>query len=343
MLLAGDIGGTKTQLGVFSPDTGPRAPLRKATLPSAEYESLEALCQDFLGQGEQQVTHASFGVPGPVMKERVAPTNLPWEIDRGRLRESLGLESAILFNDIVAVIYGLPALEPNELHAITPGEADPRGPIAVIAPGTGLGEAYATYGLDGYEAHASEGGHADFAPTTELQDGLLAFVRNRYQHVSYERVLSGIGLPNLYEYLKSIDVAEEPAWLAAELVAAEDQTPVIVNAAQDTGRPCLLAKKTLELFVSILGAKAGNLALTTLATGGVYIGGGIPPRILPALSDGTFTSAFQRKGRLRPVLEKIPVRVICNPDAPFLGAACHGLRRLAGSTQPSARAEAAQD
>ena len=328
MLLAGDVGGSKTKLGVFSRKSGPRAPITRATLVSAEYASLEALCRSFLARADLAVRHASLGVPGPVVNGRATTTNLPWEIDELRLREGLGFECVTLFNDLVAVAFALPELEPRELHTISAGEADPYGNVAVIAPGTGLGEAFASYESTGCVALASEGGHVDFAPTTALQEGLLSFLKKRYDHVSYERVCSGIGIPNIYDYLKEIEFAEEPAWLANKLAKAKDRTPPILKAALDAERSCELCEKTLELFVTVLGAKAGNLALTTLATGGVYIGGGIPPRILPALTDGTFAAAFKRKGRLRPFLEGIPVHVICNPDAPLLGAAFRGLELL---------------
>lgn len=328
MLLAGDVGGTKTTLGIFARAEGPREPLVRATVRSASYPSLEALCEDFVTRSGIKVRRASFGVPGPVTNGTAQATNLPWEIDERHLAESLRLEKATLLNDLAAVAHGIPQLSAGDLHELRPGQEDPRGPIAVLAPGTGLGEAFATRSGGRLLAHGSEGGHADFAPTSELQEALLAHMRRAHGHVSYERVCSGLGIPNLYRFLRDSGEAQESPWIADALSEAGDPTPVIMQGALDSARRCGLCARTLDLFVEILGAKAGNLALTTLATGGIYLGGGIPPRILEALATGSFEEAFLSKGRLRRYLEPIPVRVILNPDAPFLGAACRGLEDL---------------
>ncbi len=208
------------------------------------------------------------------------------------------------------------------------GQAAPKGAIAVIAPGTGLGEAFLTWERDRYCAHPSEGGHSDFAPTDTLELGLLRYLWDRYEHVSYERVCSGLGLPNIYDYLRASGYAEEPMWLADRLAQARDATPVIVNNALDKDERCELCETTLRVFVSILGAEAGNLALKTLATGGVYLGGGIPPRILPALERSVFMRAFCNKGRFEELLANIPVHVILNSQAPLLGAAAYGADNL---------------
>jgi glucokinase len=325
MLLAGDIGGTKTSLAIFSPEAGPRAPLVEATFPSADYPSLEAVVRKFLARVDLEVGQASFGVAGPVVGGRAEITNLPWVIEESQLREALYLSSVRLLNDLEAIAHAVPILSPADLHTLSEGQPAPGGAIAVIAPGTGLGEAYLTWDGSRYCPRASEGGHASFAPTTPLQVELLRYLQDRLEHVSYERVCSGQGISNIYAFLKDSGRAAEPAWLAERLTAADDPAPVIANAALNTERPCELCISTLDTFISILGAEAGNLALKVLATGGVYLGGGIPPRILPALEQGQFMGAFQRKGRLSDLLACMPVHVILNPEAALLGTACYGL------------------
>ena len=325
MLLAGDIGGTKTDVAVFSSESGPRAPLAEATFPSGRYPSLEALVHDFLSQVDLNVARASFGVSGPVVAGRATITNLPWVIEEARLQTTLNFSSARLLNDLVAIAHAVPFLEPRDVHTLNKGEAVPGGAIAVIAPGTGLGEAFLTWDGVRYRAYASEGGHGDFAPTNSLEIQLLHYLQERYEHVSYERVCSGRGLPNIYAYLRDSGCAGEPTWLAEQLVAADDPTPVIVQAALDDERPCDLCVAALNAFVSILAAEAGNMALKVLATGGVYLGGGIPPRILSTLKRERFMQVFRSKGRMADVLARMPIHVILNPKAALLGAACYGL------------------
>jgi glucokinase len=325
MLLAGDIGGTKTKLAVFSEEKGPRRPLAEGTFRSKDYTGLSTIAQAFLDQVGLEVDRASFGVAGPVMAERVEVTNLPWVVDAQALQEELGVSSVRLLNDLASIANGVPFLEPDELHTLKEGEPEPHGRIAVVAPGTGLGEAFLTWDGERYQPHASEGSHVDFAPTTPRQIQLLRHLWARFEHVSYELVCSGMGIPNVYAYHRDNGSAREPDWLAEQLAEAEDPTPVIVNAALDEERTCELCTRTLDTFVSILGAEAGNLALKVMATGGVYLGGGIPPRILPALEQERFLKAFHRKGRLSDVLERVPVHVILNPEVAILGTACYGL------------------
>jgi glucokinase len=325
MLLAGDIGGTKTSLAIYSPEAGARAPLSEATFPSTQYPNLESLVREFLDQVDVPVERATFGVAGPVVGGRATITNLSWVIDEAELRSVLNLSTVRLLNDLEAIGYGVPFLKPEDLHTLNEGQPVTGGAIAVIAPGTGLGEAFLTWDGTRYRSHATEGGHADFAPTNDRQVGLLRHLLERFDHVSYERVCSGMGLPNIYAYLKDSGYAEEPAWLAGELAAVDDPTPVIVNAALDSQRPCELCVATLNIFVSILGAEAGNLALKVLATGGVYVGGGIPPRILSILKRGPFMESFRSKGRFSDLMSRMPVHVILNPKVALLGAACHGL------------------
>jgi len=325
ILLAGDIGATKTNLAIMSSEAGPRTPLAEATFPSANYPSLEAVAREFLSQVEWQVERACFGVAGPVVSGRASITNLPWLIDEGNLQDALRLSTVYLLNDLESIANGVPALEPADLHTLNVGQPAPGGAIAVIAPGTGLGEGFLTWDGSHYRPHPSEGGHTDFAPTNPLQIELLRYLQGRFEHVSYERVCSGLGLPNIYAYLKDSGYAAEPDWLAGQLAATDDPTPVIVNAALDRERPCKLCTATLDVFVSILGAEAANLALKVLATGGVYLGGGIPPRILPFLQQGLFLESFRRKGRLSDLPVRMPVHVILNPKVALLGAARYGL------------------
>ena len=325
MLLAGDIGGTKINLAIFSREAGPRRPLAEATFPSADYPSLDALVRAFLSRTDLQAERASFGVAGPVVAGQATITNLPWVMNESQLQNALNLSSVHLLNDLDAIAHAVPFLEPEDTHTLNEGQPPSGGAIAVIAPGTGLGESFLTWDGARYHTHASEGGHTDFAPTNQLEVELLRYLLRRFEQVSYERVCSGKGLPNIYAYLKDSGYAEEPGWLAEQLVVVSDPPPIIVNAALDSKRPCELCIATLDTFVSILGAEAGNLALKVMATGGVYLGGGIPPRILPILEQGEFMAAFRRKGRFSDMLAQVPVRVILNPKVALLGAAYHGL------------------
>jgi glucokinase len=321
MLLVGDVGGTKTHLAVFSAEDGPWKPLAEATFPSTRYSNLETLVGEFLERVRLPVRRASFGVAGPVVKGRAALTNLPWVVDEAHLRRVLNLSSVCLLNDVEAIAYAVPLLRPEDLHTLKAGEPVAGGAIAVIAPGTGLGEAFLTWDGSRYRAHPSEGGHTDFAPTPPLDVDLWHYLRARFEHISYERVCSGPGMLHLYAYLKEKGY-DEPAWLTRRLAEAEDPVPVIVGAALE-GR-CELCVATLDAFIAILGAEAGNLALKVLALGGVYLGGGIPPQILPRLEGETFKRAFVQKGRYAGLLSRIPVYVILTPRAALLGAARYG-------------------
>jgi len=337
MLLAGDIGGTKTSLAIYSAEQGLGAPLAKATFHSADYPSLEALADAFLKQVRatsggidiRAIDRAAFGVAGPVVAGKATITNLPWIMREADLAEALNLKSVRLLNDLESIAMALPIIEPARLYALNTGVPVAEGSIAVIAPGTGLGEAYLTWDGTRYRAHACEGGHADFAPTNDFEIGLLNYLRHKYEHVSYERVCSGVGLPNLYHYIKDSGIADEPPWLSERLAAAVDQAPVIVGAALEAKPGSELCVATLNLFVSILGAEAGNLALKLYALGGVYLAGGIPPRILPALNGGRFMEAFRLKGRLSNLLVNVPVHVILDPEAGLSGAAHYGLKLMA--------------
>lgn len=327
MLLAGDIGGTKTNLAVYAAETGLNAPLAESTFPSRRYDSLEALIEDFREHTQLPFQAAVFGVAGPVVDGKATVTNLPWRMEEKGLKAALGVPKVKLLNDLESIANAVPALEAKDLHTLAPGKPTPRAPLAVVAPGTGLGEAFLTWDRKRYKAHPSEGGHASFAPVNDEQMAMLAFLRKKIGHVSYERVCSGLGIPNLYAFFKETGRYEEPAWLAEKLTAAPDPTPVIVDTA--LAQPeCAICRCTLEMFVTILGSEAGNMALKVLATGGVYLGGGIPPRILPVLEAGHFLEAFADKGRFAGLLQDVPVHVILNPKAALLGAASYGLARL---------------
>ncbi|MFP3870371.1 MAG: glucokinase [Syntrophobacteria bacterium] len=329
MLLAGDIGGTKTSLAIFRTDAR-EGPIAEASFENARYPDLTGLVREFLEHIDLKVERACFGVAGPVVGGRVATTNLPWVVEAEQLREAFNLVSVQLLNDLEAIAHAVPLLKPDDLHILNRGKPAAGGAMAVLAPGTGLGEAFLVWDGSCYRPHPSEGGHVDFAPTNPLQIELLHYLQSYHEHVSYERICSGLGLPNIYAFLRDRGYEEEPAWLAERLGAVHDPTPVIVNSALDRQSLCDICVSAVNIFASILGAEAGNLALKVLATGGLYLGGGIPPRILSVLEEGTFMEAFRRKGRMSDLVEHMPVQVILNPNCALLGAAAHGLESQAG-------------
>ena len=324
-LLAGDIGGTKTILALFSSDKGPLQPLFEVNYQSNAYPGLDTIIKDFFSQANVSAATASFGVAGPVRDGRSVITNLPWQPDTRMLQSSHGFSKVTLINDLVATGYAIPHLSQPDLLIINKGITTAEGSLGIIAPGTGLGEAIFTWEGSRYTPVPSEGGHTDFAPVSEVEIDLLDFLSKRYDHVSYDRVCSGHGLPGIFDFIKTHFQLEEPDWLKEELAGAEDQAPVIVNGALNDARNCEICKKTLQLFVSVLGAEAGNLALKGLTTGGMFLGGGIPPRILPFLQTETFMTSFANKGRMSYLLNDIPVKVILNPKAALIGAASFGL------------------
>lgn len=329
MLLAGDIGGTKTRLAIYSSRDELRKPVLDATFPSAQYHSLEDLVHAFLKKADEKlhIDRASFGVAGPILKSQARITNLPWVMDERQLEKSLNIPSVSLLNDLDAMAHAVPFLDVSELYTLNAGQPKSGETLALIAPGTGLGEAFLTWDGNHFRTHPSEGGHVEFGPTNEIEIRLLLFLLKRYPHVSYEHLCSGIGLPNIYEYLRNRSPDKEPAWFSKQRTTANDLTPLIIDGAVKQGDDCPLCVDALNLFVSILGAEAGNLALKVMATGGVYIGGGIPPRILPQLENGLFMQAFRSKGRLSSVLADIPIYVIMNTNLALLGAAYHGFEK----------------
>jgi glucokinase len=322
-LLAGDIGGTKTNLGIFS--MGKRRPLMKAFkgYPSREYRGLEEIIRAFLSENRCVVRKACFGVAGPVDKGVCKTTNFPWTVNASKIKRLFAMEEVRLINDLSAMAAAVPYLITPEILVINPARPEKNGNISIIAPGTGLGQALLIYSEKGYIPVPSEGGHVDFAPTNELEAGLLKFLWNKYDHVSLERIISGMGILNIYDYLKSTGKYREPDYLSLKLKGG-DPAKVINELAREKAQKLCLA--TIDVFISILGAAAGNLALTGLTKGGVYIGGGIPPKLLWRMKGDTFMKPFTGKGRFKVLMDKIPVSLILNNNAGLIGAAITGFR-----------------
>ena len=317
MILAGDVGGTKTNLALYRREAGGLSRGRMATYRNREHAGFDAILRDFLGGGEA-VERACVGVAGPVQGGRCRLTNLDWEVDEASLRRLLGAREVYLVNDLQATASSLPFLREPDRAVIQEGEGAPRGNMAVLAAGTGLGEAYLVDSGAGYIPLASEGGHVDFAPRGEREMRLHAFLRARYGRVSVERVLSGPGLYDVYRFLREAEGMGEEDGIAEETAGGEPQRAIVRRGLAGGPGACAEA---LRIFCSLYGAEAGNLALQYLATGGVYLGGGIAPAIVPALRRGEFRSAFRDKGRMENLLTRIPVVVILDPAAPLLGAA----------------------
>jgi len=333
MLIAGDIGGTKTDLAIYSPESGPHAPLAQATVHSADYPSLQAMVREFLTKVNMTVDVASIDVAGPVINGHVRTTNLPWVLDEDTLAHELNLKAAHLMNDLEAVARAVPALRAEDMITITKGEVVANGPIAIIAPGTGLGESFLTWEGTEYAAHGSEGGHSDFAPTDARQIRLLQYLLPRFGHVGVERVCSGIGVPNLYEFLRDEEHLSEGPESAQLIASAKDHTKAIVEAALDPQHPSELCLATVDLLVSILASEAGNLALKVLATGGVYLAGGVALHLVKFLQEPKFVQTFTRKGRFKDFMERLPIHVITTRAA-LLGAAIFGLQSLNNINKP---------
>jgi glucokinase len=332
MILAGDIGGTNARLAYFQGQNGNLELISERIFPSREYSELGEIVCKFLDGATTRPEVACFGIAGPVHNGRVETSNLPWTIEQSQLAKQIQLPVTLLINDLEASAWGIGALTAKDLVSLN-HVASSNGNQAVIAPGTGLGEAGLFWNGSQHQVFACEGGHADFAPQGELQIDLLRFLEKKYGHVSYERVLSGPGIVTLYEFLREKDSAREPAGFASHL-ARSDAAAAISGAALDASNP--LAGQTLDLWISIYGAEAGNLALKTMATGGIFLGGGISPKILAKLTEPTFMTAFLAKGRLRPLLETVAVHVITNDKAGLLGAArCAAAKSKNGKARTS--------
>jgi glucokinase len=327
MLIAGDIGGTKTDLAIYSSEAGPHAPLAQTEVHSADYPSLQAIVTEFLAQTKMSVKAASFDVAGPVVDGHVKTTNLPWVMDERSLATDLGIKTVHLMNDLEAVARAVPVLRAADVVTINEGVPVRDGAIAVIAPGTGLGESYLTWEGSRYVSHGSEGGHSDFAPTDERQIRLLRFLLPRLGHVGVERVCSGIGIPNIYEFLRDEEKIPERPEVAESIASAKDHTKAIVESATDPRHPSKLCRATVDMLIAILAGEAGNLALKVLATGGVYIAGGVALHLLEALKAPWFVQTFANKGRFKELLSRIPIHVITTRAA-LVGAASYGLESL---------------
>jgi len=326
MILAGDIGGTNARLAVFDVLDGHFSLISASVFPSREYTSLDEIVSKFVRTANVHPDAACFGVAGPVRNGRVEASNLPWIIESKRLAEELDIKKALLINDLEANAWGIAFLDPADLVSLNQVKGTPAGNQAVISAGTGLGEAGMYWDGTKHHVFACEGGHADFAPRNELETELLRYLRVRFGHVSYERIVSGPGLVNVFNFLRDTGRGVEPKWLADEMLHS-DPAAAISRAAID-GK-CGLSEQAIDLFASIYGAEAGNLALKIMATGGIYLGGGIAPKMLPKLAGPLFMEGFLSKGRMQHLLEAIPVKVSTNDKVALLGAARFAVVRTA--------------
>jgi glucokinase len=338
MILAGDVGGTKVDLALYDVTNGKLQYTRDKVYRAKDYPGLEVIVKDFLGT--DKVTAACFGVPGPVRDGRLRLTNLPWTLDSRELSAGLGIQHVFLINDLEANGYGVAELTPEQIYTLSEGDASQVGNRALIAAGTGLGEGYLIWNGKTHIPYPSEGGHTDYAPRNEDEIDLLRFLKEKYNgRVSFERVVAGMGLTNIYEFLREVRGLDEPAWLA-ERIANEDPNAVITELSLSAKSE--ICEKAMDMFVSAYGAEAGNLALKVLSVGGLYVGGGIAPRILEKLKDGTFMKSFTDKGRLSQLLINMPVRIILEPRAAQLGAAAYAEARAAEISGISAKAASLQ-
>lgn len=320
MILAGDIGGTKTVLALYSMERRVAGgALHQARYPSGDFESLEAIIAAFLGETGATPSGASFGVAGPVVGRRAQITNLPWTVDADAIAARFGIGRVLLLNDLAAIATAVPHLQDDQLHRLHPGQPPANGNKAVVAPGTGLGIAALIQTKDGFHVQATEAGHSSFAPRDDEQAALLAFLRRRYGHVSFERVCSGKYLPSIFDFLVEQGRHPVPDWLSERLATVDDRTPDIVTTALEQRAEVCVA--TLDLFVQALGTVSGNIALSYLTSGGLYLGGGIPPRILARLQQPDFLAAIHDKGRFQAWCESVPVSLIMDPSAALHGAA----------------------
>jgi glucokinase len=334
MILAGDVGGTKVHLALYDFINGKLEYSRDERYPAKQYTGLEEIVREFLSA--DKVTAACFGVPGPVRDGRLRLTNLPWTLDSRELSVSLGITHVFLINDLEANGYGVAELAADQIYTLSEGDASQIGNRALLAAGTGLGEGLLIWNGHSHTPYPSEGGHTDFAPRNEDEIDLLRFLKQKYNgRISCERVVSGMGLTNVYDFLREVRGLDEPAWLA-ERIATEDPNAVITELA--LAAKSEICEKALDMFVSAYGSEAGNLALKLLSVGGVYVGGGIAPRILEKLKDGTFMKAFTDKGRLSQLLINMPVRIILESRAALMGAAAYAEARAAELSGISPRA-----
>ena len=321
MYLVGDIGGTKTNIAILELQNGKFKTHYEKSFISNNYDSLKTIVDKVINEdlkNKFKITHACFGVAGPVKEGLCDATNLPWLVDSKKIAELLSLphNGVSLLNDLEAAAYGIQVLEEKDVFVLNEGIPQKNGNLALISAGTGLGESIIFWDGKQYKPSPSEGGHTDFAPRNKIEIDLLNYLINKYGRISYERILSGPGLLNVYNFFKDTAYQNTPDWLL-ERFKTEDPSAVISEIAMS--KKDIACEKALDLFVSIYGAEAGNLALTGLATGGVYLGGGIAPKILEKLKEGLFIQAFTHKGRLSVLISQIPVKVILNNKIPLLG------------------------
>lgn len=328
MILAGDIGGTNTRLALCERREGGFEVIAENKFSSQAFPSLGAIVETFLDGAPSRVERACFGVPGAVTGGAVKLANLPWTVDSNEIKEKLGFERVGLINDLEANAYGLTELKETDFAVLSEGTRNATGNAAIISAGTGLGEAGLHFEeeMRTLRPFASEGGHADFAPRDVWEVELLFYLLKKHERVSVERVVSGRGLVNIYEFLRDAKGCDEPAWLSEEIAGSDDTAAIISkNGIEGKSEIC---ERALNLFVSAYAAEAGNLALKMLATGGVFLGGGIAPKILPKLRESFFLESFRAKGRMRHLLEKIPVRVVLNDKAALVGAAHYAVYEM---------------
>ena len=341
MILAGDVGGTKVHLALYTFAQGRLQCVRDKKFPAQQYDGLEKIVLEFLSGGKEKITAACFGCPGPVRDNKLKLTNLPWILDGRKLAKDLSIDHVFLINDLEANGYGIPELAPDKIFTLHEGDTGAVGHRALVAAGTGLGEAVLIWNGRSHQPIPSEGGHADFAARNDIEIELLNYLRATLKgRVSWERVVSGIGLKNIYAFLRDVKKMDEPAWLQ-ERMEKEDPNAVIGECGEksvgDAGYSELCAT-ALEMLVSAYGAEAGNLALKVLAAGGVYLGGGVAPKILRKMQDGAFMRAFLDKGRMTPLLQSFPVRIILDDGCALLGAAAYAEGRAAAVSGSSERA-----
>lgn len=324
-LLAGDIGGTKSNLAIFSSDGNTLTMERHQRYASGSHTSLNAIIRKFLGRDTKRFSAACLGVPGAVKDGRAHPTNISWGVDGREISTEFSIPIVTILNDLAANAHGIRELQPDDLAVIQKGEPGATGNRCVVSPGTGLGEAGLYWDGKRHHVWASEGGHTDFGPRNELEIALLQYLIKQYGHVSPERVVSGMGIENIYRFLRDTGRGKELPKIAEEIKNG-DVAAIISTHAE--AADCPMCMQTIETFLSVFGAEAGNMALKSMALGGVYLGGGIPVKMLDRLREVTFITAFNDKGRHRSLMESIPIKVILNDNAALLGAARYALDSL---------------
>jgi len=336
MILAGEIGATRTRLAAFESEGNKLQCIVEKTYKSQEHSGMAEIVSGFIRTEGIPVHSACFGVAGPVRGGRSKISNLPWTIDSRELAAQLRLSTAGLLNDLEAYAYGVDGLESKDFVTLREGAEDAEGNRAVISARTGLGVAGLYW--DGYRHHpfACEGGHVDFAPRNDLEMELARYVRNKYGHVSCERILSGPGIKNIYEFLRDMKKAEEPAWLKAQMDQVPNQPALISRLALE--KKAQICEQALSLFVTVYGSETGNCALNFMSTGGIFIGGSIAAKIVPKMQDPIFMQSFLDKGRMRSLLEDMPVRIVLNDNAGLIGAARYTLIQKAFRTPSRASA-----